>query len=129
MSKKTYTGINIQHPISQLIVEGKKIIETRTYNIPGKYLNQEMALVETPGKNGKFKARIIAIIKFTECFQYQTKKEFYADSDKHCVTPSSPWAWEEGEKWGWKVCVVEKLPNFKTITKKKGIKFTLGITL
>ena len=29
--KKSYVGINIQFPISQLIVDGKKTIETRTY--------------------------------------------------------------------------------------------------
>jgi len=124
MSKKTYTGINIQYPISQLIVDGKKTIETRTYPIPDKYLNEEMALIETPGKTGKFKARVIAIIKFTECFQYKNKKEFYADSDKHCVTPDSDWAWTDGEKWGWKVSVVKNLPIQELKTIKKGIVYT-----
>lgn len=129
MSEKTYTGINIQYPISQLIVDGKKTIETRTYPIPEKYLNQEMLLIETPGKEGKFKARIIAIIKFTKCFQYKTKKEFYSQSDKHCVTKDSTWAWNDGDKWGWEVFVLKKINPPQDYLDRKGIKFTLGIKL
>lgn len=107
MSKKKYTGINIQWPISEDIIEGRKTIETRTYPLPKNYLNVEMLLVETPGKNGKFKARIRAVIKFTSCFKYASKKEFYADSKKHLVTKESIWAWKEKEKWGWHVEVVK----------------------
>lgn len=99
MSKKTYTGINIQWPISELILSGQKTIETRTYPIPKKYLNQEMLMIETPGKNGKFKARIVAIIKFTDCFRYKNKKDFYKDSHKHFVTSSSEWAWGTKSKY------------------------------
>ncbi len=129
MSEKTYTGINIQYPISLLIIDGKKTIETRTYPIPEKYLNQKMLLIETPGKEGKFKARIIAIIKFTKCFQYKTKKEFYAQSDKHCVTKDSIWAWRDGEKWGWDVSIIKKVNPPQTFTGRKGIRFTLSIKL
>jgi len=129
MTTKTYTGINIQFPVSQLISNGEKIIETRTYPIPYRYLNQEMALIETPGKNGKFKARIIAIIKFTECFQYKSKKEFYSQTDQHCVTKESVWAWNSGKKWGWKVIVIKKLGQPKTLKCQKGIVYTKNLTL
>jgi len=129
MTKKTYTGINIQYPISELILNGSKIIETRTYPIPEKYLNQEMLLIETPGKEGKFRARITAIIKFTECFQYKSKKEFYSESQKHCVTPDSIWAWENGEKWGWKVQIIKKIRSPIMVNKRKGIKFTNDLTI
>ena len=129
MSKKAYTGINIQFPISQLIIDGDKIIETRTYKIPDKYLNTEMLLVETPGKTGKFKSRIIAIIKFTKCFQYKTKKEFYNQADRHCVTKDSSWAWTTGEKWGWQVEVVKKIIPPKTLVCQKGIVYTKNLTI
>lgn len=130
MSKKSYTGINIQYPISQLIVDGKKTIETRTYPIPEKYLNQEMLLVETPGKEGKFKARVIAVIKFTNCFQYKTKKEFYSQSDRHCVTKDSVWAWGEGDKWGWETKVLKTFcPPIELTGVKKGIVYTKDITI
>ena len=129
MTTKTYTGINIQYPISQLIIEKKKTIETRTYPIPPNYLGQEMALIETPGKTGKFKARIIAIIKFTDCFQYKSKKEFYDQSNLHCVTQDSIWAWHDGEKWGWPVKVVKILPMPIELKKRSGIKYTKNISL
>ena len=129
MSKKAYTGINIQYPISELILNGNKTIETRKYPIPENYLKEEMLLIETPGKKGKFKARITAIIKFTKCFKYRTKKEFYSQSQQHCVTKESEWAWSDGDKWGWKVSVIKKISPPIAAPKKKGIKFTKNITI
>lgn len=115
---KSYTGINIQWPISELILSGKKTIETRTYPIPKKYLNVEMILVETPGKEGKFKARATAIIKFTSCFEYKNKTEFYKDSKKHFVKKGSAWEWKDKAKWGWKVEIVKKIsPSFEVSSK------------
>jgi hypothetical protein len=129
MSKKTYTGINIQWPISDLILSGQKKIETRTYPIPEKYLNQEMLMIETPGKEGRFKARIVAIIKFTECIEYKNKKEFYLDSEKHFVTPDSDWAWVDKRKFGWKIKVL-KIYKYPTLAPlKKGIIFTNNIKI
>ena len=118
---KTYTGINIQWPISEQITSGKKVVETRTYPIPEKYLNEEMAMVETPGPIGKFKARVVAIIKFTNCFKYIDKEDFYLDMDRHLVTPDSIWKWnDEKPKWGWEVQVVKVLIKPVT-TQQKGI--------
>jgi hypothetical protein len=76
-SSKSYTGINIQFPISRLIIEGQKIIETRTYPIPPDFVGKEMLLIETPGRPKKFQARIIAVIKFKESFKYKSKTDFY----------------------------------------------------
>lgn len=129
MTKKTYTGINIQWPISELILSGKKTIETRTYSIPEKYLNQEMLMIETPGKNGKFKARIVAIIKFTDCYEYKNKNEFYKDSDKHFVTLDSDWAWDKKPKFGWEIKIIKKIFPPNIINKNKGIIFTNNISL
>ena len=128
--QKTYPGINIQWPISELILSGEKTIETRTYPIPKKYLNQEMVLVETPGSKGKFKARTRAIIKFTDCFQYKNEKEFYDDFERHRVSKNSLWAWSDDKpKWGWvaKVIRIIKLPA--SIPNKRGIIYTKNIFL
>jgi hypothetical protein len=129
MKNKTYTGINIQWPISELILSGKKTIETRTYPIPEKYLNQEMLMIETPGKHGKFKSRIVAIIKFTKCIKYKTKKDFYNDINKHCVTKDSIWAWKDGEKWGWQVEIKETVTPSKLVEKTKGIIYTSNLSI
>ena len=123
-------GINIQFPISQDILLGSKTIETRTYPIPNSYLNKALVLIETPGKLGNFKARAIAIIKFTECFEYKSKSDFYKDSKKHLVTKGSKWAWKEKAKFGWRVVVIEKLFPFKDLSKiKKGIVYTKNISI
>lgn len=128
-NKKTYTGINIQYPISQLILSGEKTIETRTYPIPKKYIGQEMLMIETPGKSGKFKARIIAIIRFDECFKYLNSREFYKDVKRHCVTPDSPWAWsDEKPKWGWSLNVI-RLMKPRNLRKRSGIVFSTGLSL
>jgi hypothetical protein len=128
--KKSYVGINIQFPISQLIVSGKKTIETRTYPIPDDYVGKEMALVETPGREGKFKSRIIAIVQFGPSFKYESKSTFYADVDKHCVTKDSPWAWQqERGKWGWPIISVRRLAKPGSIVKRLGIKFTKDLDL
>lgn len=130
MSSKTYTGINIQYPISQLIVKKHKVIETRTYPIPDHYINQEMALVETPGKTGNFKARIIAIITFGASHKYKSEKEFYADKDRHCVTPESPWAWSNTKgKWGWPIVKLKCLKKPVPLRKRIGIKYTKNIEI
>ena len=101
MARSKYVGINIQFPISKEILAGGKTIETRTYPIPPAYLGVTLLMVETPGKTGRFKSRIVARIRFSKCFLYRSKKQFYADSNKHRVTPESPWAWQDKPKWGW----------------------------
>ncbi len=127
--KKTYTGINIQYPISQLILSKKKTIETRTYPIPEKYIGQELLMIETPGKNGKFKSRIVAIIKFESCFKYKNSNEFYKDKKKHFVEPDSLWAWsDESPKWAWETKII-KIIKPKSVDKRLGIKFTLNLSL
>ncbi len=129
MAKKTFTGVNIQWPISELIVSGEKTVETRTYALPEKHLNQAMVLIETPGKQGKFKARMVAVIKFTDSFKYKSKTAFYKDIDRHKVTKDSLWAWsDEKPKWGWEVTVLKTF-KAKEAPKKKGIVFTKDISL
>jgi hypothetical protein len=126
---KTYSGINIQWPISETILNGRKTIETRTYPLPQKYLNKELLLIETPGSEGKFKARIIAIIVFTDCFEYKNKNEFYKQKNLHLVTPDSKWAWSNKVKFGWKLKLVKKFNKPIKAPLRKGIKFTNNIQI
>ncbi len=128
--KKTLPGINIQYPISRLILEGKKTIETRTYPIPNHYIGKEMVIIETPGKDRKFTARIIGTIVFGESFEYKDKKSFYNDTSKHCVTPDSPWKWIAGaSKWGWPVIRKIAFSKERPAPKKRGIKFVKNVHL
>ena len=127
---KVYNGINIQFPISQLIISGRKSVETRTYPIPKRLIGKDLVLIETPGKKGKFKARMIALIRFEDSFPYKTKTDFYKDLTRHCVDRDSPWAWnEEKPKWGWPVEVREIFRTPLPLQKRSGIRYATGIRL
>lgn len=122
-------GINIQHPISNLILSGEKTIETRTYSLPEKYINQPLLFIETPGKKGQFKARIVGVIFFSECIQYTNKEAFYADTFKHKVDKNSLWAWKEKPKMGWIIDKVIIFPETFLAPYPRGIIFTTSIKI
>jgi hypothetical protein len=127
---REYIGINIQFPISRLILSGEKTIETRTYPIPPAYVGKELVIIETPGKTGKFKARMIGLVTFGESFQYPSKAAFYRDAKRHRVTPDSLWAWQEGApKWGWPIIKVKAFEVERLLQKRAGIRFSTGIQL
>lgn len=96
-------GINIQYPISRLILSGEKTVETRHYAISAAYQGRDLWLVETPGPEGKFKARVIAKICFGRCWKYESREAFYRDLSRHKVSPDSPWAWRSRPKWAWEI--------------------------
>ena len=126
---KVYSGINIQFPISRLILEGKKTIETRTYKLPDKYIGQELLIIETPGPSGDFKSRIVGKIVFSRSFKYESKKAFYQDQGRHFVDKDSPWAWGEKPKWGWEIQNVVVFKNTEPLNKRPGIAFTTNLKL
>ena len=129
MVRRVLPGINIQYPISRMILDGIKTIETRTYPIPQQYVGKEMLIVETPGPKEKFKARLVGTIVFGESFQYNTSKVFYSDKDRHQVTPDSPWRWVTTKpKWGWPILRVQTFKKPKAAPSRRGIKFTLSIS-
>ena len=123
-----YPGLNVQFPISRLILDGSKTIETRTYPLPKAYVEKEIILIETPGKKENFKARMIAIVVFGESFKYKSKRNFYLDQKSHHVSPSSQWRWQpEKPKWGWPVLSVRRLPVEQLAPSNRGIKFSKEI--
>jgi hypothetical protein len=128
--RETYTGINIQYPISRLIISGEKTIETRTYPIPEKYIGKELLLIETPGKVGRFNSRVVAKIIFAKSFKYQSVASFYQDTPKHQVDRNSEWAWDSTHpKWGWPIVQVVSFKQPIVYRKQKGIVFTTNICL
>ena len=107
-------GLNIQAPWARFLLNRKKTIETRTYTLPGKYLSEDLWLIETPGQLGTFKARVIGIIRFSKSKQYGTAAEFDADYDSHLVPRNEPtYRWREGvPKHGWIVESVRPIAEF-----------------
>lgn len=127
--KTSYTGINIQFPISQLIMSGEKIIETRTYKLPEQFENVELLIIETPGKKGAFKSRIVGSIIFSGSFLYKSKQQFYKDYPRHCVDKNSDWAWKDKAKWGWIISKVSLFEKPRSLEKRPGIVYTKDIQL
>lgn len=110
MSVKKLPGLNVQAPWARLLLEGQKTIETRTYPLPEKYRGQDLWLIETPGRLGKFKARVIGVIRFSDCMQYGSAVEFYAESDLHLIEArAKDYGWQAGvPKFGWIIVSVKK---------------------
>ena len=127
---KKLTGINIQFPISRLILSGEKTVETRTYPIPEHYIGRELAIIETPGRDGDFEARIVGTVIFSGCFAYQSKAKFYADAQRHHVSADSPWCWnDEKPKWGWEISKMTKLKKSVPAPKRRGIVYTKNVEI
>ena len=122
-------GINIQFPISRLILSGEKSIETRHYPLPDKYVGKEMYFIETPGTEGTFRARIVAVVVFGESFQYRNSNEFYADQSRHFVDRQSPYRWNGQHKWGWPILKLKVLPKSLDAPKRRGIRFTREVQI
>jgi hypothetical protein len=129
---KEIPGINVQWPWSELLISGQKTVETRSYQLPKRYLGKELALIETPGPRGKTlagikSARIIGIITFSNCFQYPSRKAWQLDRSRHQVGDSdemynyNP----DKQKWGWTVEKITKVFPPKPAPQKRGIIFAL----
>jgi hypothetical protein len=121
-------GINIQAPWSYLLINGEKCVETRSYPLPKKYEGEELALIETPGKNGDFEARIIGTITFSHSFEYPDANAWKNDYARHLVEIDNvDFGWKEDkEKHGWVVSDIKKLESPQASPKNKGIIFTLN---
>lgn len=123
-------GINIQQPWARLILECKKTVETRFYPLPEKHVGKQLAIIETPGTEGKFVARIIGLVSFGESFQYGSRAQFKKDFKRHLVDESGDFSWEDGKvKWGWPVQSVVTLKSALLAPKPRGIVFCSSCTI
>jgi len=124
-------GINIQSPWSTLLINGEKCVETRTYPLPEKYEGEKLALIETPGKSGRFKSRIIGTITFSHSFKYPNEQSWIDDYNRHKVPKSDKlFSWNENkEKWGWVVSDVNKFDHYYEPPIKRGIVFANNFNL
>lgn len=121
-------GINIQWPWSELLISGKKTIETRGYPLPERLAGKQLALIETPGKKGRkeagiVSARIVGTITFKKSYMYGSKKDWTKEYDLHLV-PENDIVYgytAQKPKWGWVVESVVRLAEPVSPPKKRGI--------
>ena len=123
-------GINIQWPWSELILQGKKTIETRSYPIPKKHIGKPLAIIETPGPKGKKeagieKARIVGVVIFSGDKQYQSKSSWAADKKYHLVEENDHQYFfsKLKPKWGWTVSEVKRFKTVLPAPTSRGIVF------
>ena len=119
-------GINIQAPFAEQLVNGEKSVETRGYHLPPKHAGEELAVIETPGKHGKFKARIIGTITFSHSFEYLSETDWKYDYNRHLVDENDPlYGWNDDKyKYGWVVSDFTKFDEPLPAPERKGIVFT-----
>ncbi|MBN8540745.1 MAG: ASCH domain-containing protein [Deltaproteobacteria bacterium] len=136
MKKIVVPGINIQWPWSQLLLSGKKTVETRGYELPAKHVGKPLVIIETAGPRGKKeagidRARIVGLIVFRSSFQYQSNSHWRKDHNRHLVDVDDPmFAWgKSNERWGWEVESVKVIEPHQNAPKKKGIVFTSACTI
>mgnify|MGYP001545319564 FL=1 len=124
-------GLNVQIPWSTLLINGWKSVETRSYPLPQKYEGVELYLVETPGKYGRFKARVIGTVTFSHSFKYPDKQSWIDDYNRHKVEEGDEFfGWNENKpKYGWVVCSVKKFEHAVDINQKRGIIFTTNLDI
>ncbi len=121
-------GINIQWPWSELLLSGKKTVETRSYPLPERLKNIELAIIETPGPKGKKnaglnKARIIGTIIFTDSYQYKSRAHWIKEYALHRVEHDDrQFAFVSNKKkFAWTVGVVKRLISPVPPPAKRGI--------
>ena len=132
MPKRSLPGINIQYPWSELILSGKKKIETRSYPLPKKFEGMEIAVIETPGKQGKKvgidKARITGTVTFSGSKRYGSREEWRRDFKHHLVEDSDPlFSYSDDKpKYGWIIKSVTRLSSPTRPPASRGIIFAKG---
>ena len=123
-------GVNVQQPWARLILDCKKTVETRFYPLPEKHVGKQLALIETPGGDGKFSARIVGLVSFGQSFRYANKTQFKKDFKRHLVDETGDFSWKEDKaKWGWPVLSVITLKSALPAPKPRGIVFCSSCTI
>ena len=121
-------GVNIQFPWSELIVSGKKVVETRGYPLPKKFLGRTLAIIETSKKSrssSRASTKIIGLIQFSSSFKYGSFKEWRSDFKRHRVRPDDVnFSYKTGvPKWGWEISRVCRISPPIDPPKIRGIKY------
>ncbi|MEW6056154.1 MAG: hypothetical protein AB1540_06030 [Bdellovibrionota bacterium] len=122
-------GLNVQWPWSQLILEGKKTIETRSYPLPSSYRGMPIAVIETPGQDPSSPVRtaqIIGIVIFSDSFQYTTHRAWLRDQQHHLVPEGHKlFGYKKSKtKWGWRIKSIQTFSEPQRAPKHRGIVFT-----
>lgn len=102
----TNIGININDsnvPWTELILTGRKTIETRNRNTLKSYVGKKVGIIRT----GKGQAQLVGYMTLGEPKIYTTLEEFRKDEPLHQVSAGNEWDWN-GIKYGYPILDVER---------------------
>jgi predicted transcriptional regulator len=117
--------LEVQSPFSQLILSGKKNIETRAYPLPLELIGIKILLCESQaGENGiscigdevdkaKEGIKIVGEICISHCKEYKSQDEWDSERENHRVPEGSSYGWsptEEGRRYGW---IIDKVVTYE----------------
>jgi hypothetical protein len=115
-------ALNINTPIDEWLLTGKKTVETREYDLHPQVLGQRVALIRCAGKGSKNRLpqRLVGIVEFGRTNRYPSKEEWVADFERHCVpVDNMQFGWVEGRpKWGWEVTSTKRLEEELRVPQK-----------
>lgn len=133
---KKYTfGLEMQQPWSQHLLNGKKTIETRAYDLPKALIGKKIFILESKsGEDGISSIgnylvgdeiydsiNVVGWVIFNKVIIYRYRSKFEADEEKHMVKRDSGYGWRDDTRivYGW---VVSKKTKFNNVDAKNGVK-------
>jgi len=111
-------GLEMQQPWAGLLLQGKKSIETRAYDLPRALIGKKIEILQSRmGKAGISGLKDSFILensdvervgwcKFEKVIEYHDKESFVSDEGKHMVKSDSGYGWKDGATeviFGWVV--------------------------
>lgn len=109
-------ALEMQQPWAKYLLEGRKTIETRAYDLPSALLGRKILILESkPGEDGmsmlgdkirlnESPCEVVGWCKFSTVKSYSTASAFQADEHLHLVSPQSGYRWREDRPlYGWVV--------------------------
>jgi len=118
-SQQVELGLEMQCPWAEALIDGRKSIETRAYELPPGLIGKWIAIIQTPrGKAGisaigdwldfgpANPARIVGWCKFSELVKYDSRHDFEKAEKLHLVASDSGYGWKNGTTkaiFGWVV--------------------------
>ncbi len=104
-------GLEMQAPWADLVLQGKKEIETRSYPLPPSLLYKHVAIIESESSSCNVSGlsdcvtlieggspRIVGTVVFSECFEYKSGRQWDADYERHLVEKGSSFGWPQRKK-------------------------------
>lgn len=126
-------ALNVQAPWAELLISGRKTVETRNYRMPLKYIGVPILVFQTPGRQKNVSRGAVGLIWFLESFCYSSFEAFDEDYNRHLVAKDSPdFAWDTSSqkmKWGWPVKKAIRLEEPFLCAEPRGIVFTRRVAI